>query len=425
MSRDKSKSQPFHDMYMLLNRKGLAEKYKTYKPGPGSIDLLYVNSDTREVEHCPLEELANEVIILAHRHKDVDLGPADARPMAHWWTVINNLEKGLKQHPLPVCERSAKELTFRRLPWDYIPYEKHKAPMHFLEFCNRCSDPDTLQAFIGSIFVPTSYRQQYLYLFGHGNDGKGTLFNLLHKMLGNTFIAENVPSKDAPFWSSAFIGKRLCVFPELEDVSFPSTERFRKLTGDDLIRFEEKYKNVSYGKIFTKFIFASNDELSLTRRKADTRRALYIALESYKGETDNRYLDKLWEEAPAIYALCLEKYRLMCPNDGPIVQSTHLKQQLEFDYANEMDRFFGTYFEEAPREFITGSQWQAAKQHYFGRKPTAQEERLLKDELLNRQYIRKKVTSGWVIYGLRKKSSLAIISEKSQELNPRSQWPEN
>ena len=412
----KSKTKNHREIYRRLKELGLQNKYLTYKPGPGSIDILQIKEATGEVEFVPLEELTNEIIKLAHFNKGVDIGPSDARHMAHWWTVINHQESGLKDLPQPICTKSEKVLAFRRLPFDYISYQTQKAPRHFLELCNRMSDPDTFQAFIGSIFVPESYRQQYLYLFGHGNDGKGTLFNLLNRMLGQTFVAEDAPDNSSPFWASVLVGKRLCVFPELDDPKFPLTARAKKMTGDDSMRIEEKFKKAHHMRIFTKFIFASNDELQITKRKADRRRALYIGIKSFTGTGDPNYLDKLWAEAPAIYALCVEKYHQICAGHGAIPQHTEKKTTIDFDHENEMDRFFNKYFEPSPTGKITGAQWQAAKYDYFGRKPSRQEESILKEELVERKYDRVKKTEGWFIFGLKHRSRLAIIHDNHLEI---------
>ena len=408
------KCRPYQRMYEFMQRGRIGSSYYTIKAGPGAIEILK-NVGNGVVEYVPLDEVADEVIKLCHLSKDMDLGPSDARPMAHWWSVINNDNHGLKEIPPPVVDAKYIGLAFRKLPWKYEQYDTLKKPMHFLEFCNRTSDPEVLQAYIGSLFVPNSYRQQYLYLFGAGNDGKGTLFNLLERMLGQTFTAEDVPEKIAPFWTSGLIGKRLCVFPDLEDPGFPVTPRFRKLTGDDLIRVEEKFKKSYSTRIFTKFIFASNDELQMTAKKADQRRALYIALDSYKGPTDTRYIDKLWAEAPAIYALCLEKYRKLCPKDGPILQS--VKEPIHFERENEMDLFFNKYFEPDPKGKLRGAEWQRAKHDYFKRKPTAKEDRLLIDEAKARGYQKARDSKGNYILGLKKKSSLVIIHEQAT-LNP-------
>lgn len=407
------KSRVYQILYAIINN-SIGKKYRTYKASPGAIELL-MDRGGGEVVHVPLDQLANEIIRLAHIGKDIDIGPADAKPAAHWWIVNNHEELGLRQIPAPILGKSDGGLCFKRLPFDYRPYSTYKEPRHFLEFCGRSSDPDSLQAFIGSLFVPDSYRQQYLYLFGHGSDGKGTLFNLLERMLGDTYTAEDVPDRVAAFWSSGLIGKRLCVFPDLEDPSFPTTPRFRKLTGDDFIRVEEKFKKSYSTKIFTKFIFASNDELQMTSKKADQRRAIYIAMKSFEGRHDPDYLSRLWEEAPAIYALCLEKYKKMCPGHSPIMQV--IKEPIEFEAETILDDFFGRYFNNAPKGHVTGAEWQRAKKHYFNRRPTAAEDRMLLEALEKRGGGRKRTAKGFVLMGITRKSHMQAVHEGA------SNWP--
>ena len=403
------KNKPYQLMFNFLNAAGFNKRYRTYKACPGTIELLH-DRGGGEMEYVPLDELSNDIIKILNSGKDIDLGPADARPMAHWWVVNNFSADGLKELPVPVMTKTEKGLCFKRLHFDYRPYKLHAEPVHFLEFCGRSSDPDVLQAFIGSIFVPNSYRQQYLYLFGEGSDGKGTLFNLLDRMLGQTFIAEDVPKEVAPFWSSGLIGKRLCVFPDLERSGFPMTPRFRKLTGDDSIRVEEKFKKQYSTKIFTKFIFASNDELQMTSRKADKRRALYVAMKSFRGQADNQYLDKLWEEAPAIYALCLDKYNKLTTKHGPIRQEA--VDELQYDVDCETDAFFDRYFNSSPKGHITGADWLNAQKHYFKRSPNGQENQMLLGALKKRyggSKIRK--AQGIIVTGITKKSHMQLVQD--------------
>lgn len=408
MARGK-KNKPYQNMYNLLNASGFKERYKTYKASPGTIELLQ-DRGGGEMEFVPLDELANDIIKICQVGKDIDLGPSDAKPMAHWWAVNNHAQHGLKTLPDPIMAKSDKGLCFKRLPFDYRPHKMHKDPMHFLEFCGRCSHPEVLQAFIGSIFVPNSYRQQYLYLFGEGADGKGTLFNLLEKMLGQTFTAEDVPSELAPFWSSSLIGKRLCVFPDLEKPGFVKSARFKKLTGDDSIRVEEKFKKQYSTKIFTKFMIASNLELAHGGRKADRRRALYVSLRSFKGDADPQYLDKLWKEAPAIYALCLDVYRKLCPKHGPIKQDPID----EVEHTSEMitDDFFARYFNASPTGEISGADWLRAQRDYFKRNPTDEERQILLDALKKRfggSKVRER--KGIVVKGITRKSHMQLVHE--------------
>ena len=198
------------------------------------------------------------------------------------------------------------------------------------------------------------------------------------------------------------------------------------MTGGDLVRVEEKYKSPVYAKLFTKFIFASNDELSLTGRKADMRRALYVAIDSFEGETDTLYVDKLCAEAPAIYALCLEKYRQLCPNHGPINQSAKNKESTKFDFENSIDAFFSSYFVFSPKAQITGKEWLDAKVHHLGgRKPGKEEEEIFRQALLTKNLERKRTGSGWIVKGIRKKSSVEIYHANATAVNNAVSWPHN
>jgi len=401
-----AKNRTYQNLYTILNQAGFAKRFKTFKPCAGTIELLS-DRGGGEVEHVPLDELANEIIRIAQIGKDIDLGPSDAKPMAHWWVVNNYAEAGLKVPPAPILSKSQKGLCFMRLPFDYVQSGNLPIPYHFQEFCGRSNDPEVMKAFIGSLFVAESYRQQYLYIFGRGGDGKGTLFNLLEKMMGQTFTAEDVPEKIAPFWTSGLIGKRLCVFPDLEDPKFPFSSRFKKLTGDDAIRVEGKYKDKYTAKISTKFIMASNDQMKNLTERADERRALYIIMKPFTGAANPNYLEFLWSEAPSIYSQCIEAYRRECPNHGMIYQGrrapiVEVQETIE-------DIFFTKFFTIEPRGMVIGKDWVAAKAKFFGRKPTKEEDKLLEAALLKRGCTYKRESTGMVARGIQHRSALSMV----------------
>ena len=75
------KSRVYQILYAIINN-SIGKKYRTYKAAPGAIELL-MDRGGGEVVHVPLDQLANEIIRLAHIGKDIDIGPADARPAAH------------------------------------------------------------------------------------------------------------------------------------------------------------------------------------------------------------------------------------------------------------------------------------------------------------------------------------------------------
>lgn len=191
----------------------------------------------------------------------------------------------------------------------------------FDEFISRLSDPLALQCFVWSLFEPLSYREQYLYLYGAGGDGKSTFSKFLEKLLGPTYVTKSGSSMfNNKFFASSFVGRRLCVFADLNSTRATTSETFKGLTGDDPIEVEAKYESAYMTKIDTKFMVLSNFVPQISGEEADIRRLMFVKIAPLKDGTkrDVRYIDRMWEEAPHILWKCKEMYEKHVVNHGEI-----------------------------------------------------------------------------------------------------------
>jgi hypothetical protein len=232
-------------------------------------------------------------------------------------TVIYSA-KLLAEIPPAVLMKSEPGLAFHRVPFDANDFDFFSMPV-FEEMLSRCSNPEALCAFIGSIFVPRADRQQYLWIYGEGENGKSSLMRFLGRLLGPAYHADEVPQGHYDkYWTSAFVGKRLVAFPDCNSPCFPRSAKFKGLTGSDAIRIEGKYDKAFSTTLDCKFVFLSNEELIISDEKADTRRAIYVKMGAIKGRPDPKYEEKLWAEAEQIVAYCLDIYRKYCPNNEQV-----------------------------------------------------------------------------------------------------------
>ena len=119
--------------------------------------------------------------------------------------------------PVPVLEKSKPGLCFYRLPWDFDRDNPCNAPL-FEEFVKRIkTNQMQFVQFIGSLFDLNSDRQQYLWLYGEGGNGKGAVMKVLHEVLKSQYASENTNNVNQ-FWTAGLLGKRLVVF---EDCNSP------------------------------------------------------------------------------------------------------------------------------------------------------------------------------------------------------------
>lgn len=195
-------------------------KFHVVEPEDG-VRLLVLEKPNRVACYCAQEGLAGAILRYCNR-----LGKSrfmltfdDAKNAAKvWMHTVESIPE-----PAAVAELSDERLAFHRLPFD-VPRETFDTPPLFEEFLSRCTNRLALAAFIGSLFEPDADRQQYVWIHGAGDNGKGSLAYVLKNVLGRSFHSETVPDpKRGPnsFWTSAFVGKRLVLFPECSNPQFP------------------------------------------------------------------------------------------------------------------------------------------------------------------------------------------------------------
>lgn len=175
----------------------------------------------------------------------------------------------------PVRELSEKGKCWRRLPWD-LAYGETPT---FDEMMQRTTNSTALMAFIGSLLCAESDRQQYVWIWGEGRNGKGSLAQFLMRVLGQSYRAEVVPKQsNSNFWTAGLLGSRLVVFADCTDYRFPATGLFKSLTGGDAVRIERKGKDPQTMELCCKFLFLSNARPAITNTIADKRRAIYCEM---------------------------------------------------------------------------------------------------------------------------------------------------
>jgi hypothetical protein len=198
--------------------------------------------------------------------------------------------------------KSSKERAFVRLPWD--PQDGPTPTWDGL--LSRMSSPESFMAYFGSLFVDASDRQQYLWLYGEGNDGKGSIFRFLQGCFGNVYSTEQLQgSITNQFWTWGILHKRVVVFPDCNNYEFVTSGLFKSLTGGDPIRIEPKGGQPFTATICAKFIFGSNEKPKISGETSDMRRLIYSELKSWDGGSDPSFEKRLWTEGGAFIYKCL------------------------------------------------------------------------------------------------------------------------
>jgi hypothetical protein len=267
-------------------------------------------------------------------------------------------------------------LTFHRIPW--LRGETPEAPPPlWQEILSRMTNWKAFCIWVGSVFDPKADLQQYVWLFGEGQNGKGAITRFLERALGPSYSSQQPPAQHDRFWTAGLLGKRLVVFPDCNNVAFVTSGLFKSLTGGDAQRVEEKGKPSYTARLDCKFLYSSNERPGVSSERADLRRAILCELGAIQGDADPGYEDRLWAEGGDFLRYCCGAYATQCPNGGAIpaieTESLELLASVnEEEYEAAFNRLF-TYcpVDEAKldrdKRFITAAEFYETIAEHFRR----------------------------------------------------------
>lgn len=319
-----ARAELFQNVAMAMNEHPLSmlpefdRRFHVVEPEPGIRHILE-EKENGIVSYVNLNAVINSIALytteeLAER-KAFCWTARTCKEAAEFWLAI---AKPIKEPP-PFLWADEEGLCFHRLPWKYAPdFDGDKTPL-FNEMMSRISNHVALMHWIGSLFDLEADRQQYVWLYGQGGNGKSALARFISNVFGRACGWQTVPGKGREhFWTMSLQGKRLIIFGDCNNASFPASGFFKSLTGGDLIRMEPKGKEAFSAEIFTKFLFLSNERPNLSSEYADLRRAIYCEMEPIPNDPDPTYEERLWEEGGAFLSTCIHNYRLKYPRRGSL-----------------------------------------------------------------------------------------------------------
>ncbi len=307
------------------------EKFIVSSPEPGTYVIYREIGDQKIVTKVNINFVIDTVIRWARDsweiYPDLLITPTFAKEIARSWLgAVDKIPDVIKSFEF----LDGSDYVTHRVP--FVP-DMHADFSHvdikspdwcarhpYLEFLSRCSSPDQLAAFVGSIFCQESYMQQYLVIWGDGNDGKGSLIRALEKILDKAFHADSFEYVAGRFWTSSFIGKRLIVFPDNNHQGAMQKGIWKQLTGGDSVRVEFKNETTFTARLNAKYLISQNGAPVLKMDRADQRRALVVHVESIKGKIDPKVEQHLaeWDELKFMVEYSCWVYRKLCPGHLPI-----------------------------------------------------------------------------------------------------------
>lgn len=262
---------------------------------------------------------------------------------------------------------------FSKLPFSY--QRGVACPEIFQEFLSRTTNAEALVRFVGSLFYPESDRQQYVWMYGGGNNGKGSFARLLYRALGRGYKALSVPDPSSyRFFTSQLIAGRLGVFGEVNSPKFVTSALFKQCTGNEPMAIENKGKDSYTAMLTIKFLLLSNSLPALSSEKADLRRIIFCEVKEISGEVRPNYEQELWDNAQNILSYCRDQYEVHVAARGhtSLVVDRSAEDELTAGEADRFQSLFeGAFYHYSPADYCLAADFGKALIAMFGSKDTS------------------------------------------------------
>lgn len=337
------KAEIYRQLCSVINE-GLKEKFYLIQPEVGK-KVIIEEYDPGIVRYVPRQHVVNCLLthlerFFAHETKFALTNEEGHFAVKYWMATGAAIAT-----PKIVGELNETELVFHRLPFDICD---GPTPT-FDEFFARCSNATPIQAWIGSLFFGDSDRQQYVWIYGEGGDGKGALTHTLEKVFGPSSCSPGLPDGGSRFWTYQLLGKRLVTMPECQSYTFPNSTLFKQLTGGDSVGFEQKGQDPFTARPTCKFLFSSNERPKIDSARANERRIIYGEVTSPTDNVDDLLSSAviegaMWNEVPHFIHKCKEIFLNYCPDMGIIPTDKKVFKELSDLNEEYDDVVFHKYF---------------------------------------------------------------------------------
>lgn len=310
--------------------------YKLIEPAPG-VKLVVTVGEGDVIEEVNAEKVVN--CITQYTIKELGGIPAYAFTYRQSLDCMRFWRSATKSIPSNKVEafRWSDEpgFTFHRLPW---PKGVTGPTPTWDTLLNGFSNKEAIKCFFGSLFFEDSNNQQYLWIYGTGNDGKGSLNRFLARVFGNSYASKSPPMRGDKFWTHGLLNKRLIVFPDCNNQSFITSGLFKSITGGDVIGVEAKGQMAFSVLLICKLLILSNGKPAVSSEKSDRRRLIYSEAKDRQEDLwEKDFEPRLWAEGGAFLSSCIALYLEKCPNREPIKADhteieEHIQEEVEVSF---------------------------------------------------------------------------------------------
>ena len=257
----------------------------------------------------------------------VDLSQINARP-DHWIHFINGYYDYKTGDLYP---HDPKYHDINVIPWEYAPSrypasykftkrgegilrETVEEPLIFDSWISEAiPDPDDqkmLLQYIGYAMTLRTNEQKFLMLCGTGGTGKSTILKQIERILGRENVSgvslQGLQDRFAP--AELFL-KQANICADIPLTALSEVDMIKKLTGEDTISADRKFKSAFCFKSYARLFFSANDiPINLSDRSgAFYRRLLILEMRHNPEIIDQDLSNKLRSEIPHIITRAVEE----------------------------------------------------------------------------------------------------------------------
>jgi P4 family phage/plasmid primase-like protien len=238
---------------------------------------------------------------------DVPIAPSNIIPCGNGFLIISTRE---------VIPSTPKLFVTASL--DFPVPDNPPAPAEWHRFLAGVwpDDPGSIESLaeaIGYMLTDQTDQQKAFMLVGPKRSGKGTILRIIEALVGrHNKVSPSFNSLGTDFGLAPLIGKRIAMISDArlshraDQASI--TENILRITGEDSVSVNRKFKDAWNGKLPTKFLVATNELPSFSDASAAlaSRFIIYRFTRSFIGSEDFGLTDRIKSELPGILMWALD-----------------------------------------------------------------------------------------------------------------------
>lgn len=195
-------------------------------------------------------------------------------------------------------------------------------------------DQEMLLQYIGYSMTLETGAQKFMMICGSGGTGKSTLLSVIEAILGRSNISSvSLQGLQERFTPGELYLKQANICADIPLTALSEVDIIKKLTGEDLISADRKFKSNFLFRSYARLYFSANDiPVNLSdKSNAFYRRMLILKMEHIPAKVDPDLAEKLKTEIPNIITRAVEA---LSRSNGAIVESERSKELVKEAHKN-------------------------------------------------------------------------------------------